>query len=338
MTAPVSVVDAHNDLVLELAHRKHEDDPFREHWLPKLQAGGVRLQVCPVAVDPRRYPWALHRGLELCAALHRGVSQNPAAVRLIETSEDVDALHQTDQIGLMLSIEGAELLDHSPELIEIYWRLGVRMIGLTWNWSNAFAAGVGERPELGLTELGRDLVRRAGALGMMLDLAHASAGTVAQALALDYPGRILVSHAGCRALQDSPRNLDDDQLAALAQAGGVLGVAALPFMIDPADPTLERFVDHIDHAVEIMGVERVGIGSDFVRQMVRAGAIDLGSGSGSLRPQTLPPDGAIAELEGPEHFGNVPPVLERRGYGRSEVEAIMGGNLLRLLRDGLPTT
>ena len=106
--------------------------------------------------------------------------------------------------------------------------------GLTWNHANEFAGGV-STPTQGLTERGRSLVRRLGELGVILDLAHASEQTWRDVLAEGVP--FSVTHAGCRAVCDHPRNLADWQLEALAECGGVVGMMAIPFSVDPEAPT-----------------------------------------------------------------------------------------------------
>ena len=330
------VVDGHNDLLQELVYRKADPNPFRQHWLPKLRQGGVRLQVCPIFIERARLGDALQRGLEYVVAFHRAARENVDAVRLVETRNDLERLRGTEELGLMLAIEGAEALGQQADIVDVYWKLGVRMVGLTWNYANAFASGNAERPDMGLTSAGKQLLGRLGELGVILDLAHASRATLLEALDHGYPGRLLVSHGCCRGAHDIARNLADDELAALADAGGMLGIAALPFMVDPVEPSLDRLVDHIDHAVGIMGVDKVGIGSDFLRQLARSGLMDLSTAAGSVRPAHLPPDGAIEGLEGPEDFGNLAAKLEARGYSAADVDAIMGGNLLRLISEALP--
>ncbi len=144
----------------------------------------------------------------------------------------------------------------------------------------------------------------------------------------------MVTHAGCRALLDTPRNLDDDQLRAIAERDGVVGMMAIPGAIDPHERTVDRFVDHIAHAGELIGIEHVGVGGDFVQQLLASGAV-------RIPPDVVLADGAesafvIEGLAGPEDYQNLAEALERRGFDDAERDAVLAGNWLRLLRASLP--
>ena len=327
------IADAHNDLLLEVVWREDEGEPdaFAEHWLPKLEAGGVSLQVCPTFVELHHLPeGALRVALKQVAAFHRLVRTNGGRVRHVRRRDELDG----PGIGLVLSMEGAEPLGSSPELVEAFWELGVRMVSLTWNQRNVFADG-GADPG-GLSRLGRELVDRLVELGVVVDLAHASERTFWEVLERVGEAAVAVSHACCRSVCDSPRNLADDQLRALAERGGVLGIMALPLVVDPERPSVERVADHVDHAVSVMGIEHVGLGSDFVRQLDESGAAHLSA----KELAALPPGaalGAVEGLGGPEEYPNLVAELRRRGYDGRWLDAILRDNLLRLLRDALPS-
>jgi membrane dipeptidase len=222
-------------------------------------------------------------------------------------------------LRLVLSMEGAEPLEGDPDAFEDWYERGVRTASLTWNHANEFAGGI-ETPTLGLTDRGRALVRRFGELGVVLDLAHASEQTWRDVLEEGTP--FSVTHAGCRAVRDHPRNLADWQLEALAERGGVLGMMAISWAVDPDAPTLSRWLDHFDHAVGVMGIEHVGLGADFVDQL----------GPGEETKAGL----ALEGFAGPEHFPSLVTALRARGYDGERLEAIMSRNWLRILREALP--
>jgi membrane dipeptidase len=327
------IADAHNDLLAELVHRRGEERPFERYWLPNLVAGGVGLQVCPLYADVEEGPErALAEALAQTTAFRRAVAECPGQVAQVDTCADLDRLE--GRIGLVLSLEGCEPLGSSPELVEVFWTLGVRMVALTWNRRNAFADGASEPGHGGLSRLGRELVARLVELGVAIDLAHASDRTFADVLEAAPDAPLLVSHAGCRAIVDTPRNVTDDQLRALAAHGGVFCVMALPIVVDPKRPTIDRLVDHVEHAVEVMGVEHVGLGGDFIRQVA------LALGLPDLPAMMLPDGGTIADpiegLAGPEDYPALVDALRGRGFDGEALDAILSGNLLRLLRRALP--
>jgi membrane dipeptidase len=325
------IVDGHLDLLFELAFRAGEENPFAQHWLPKLRAGGVGLQVCPVYVDVADLPeLGLRRALAQIAAFHRAVRENPGDVAHVRAAVDLDRLE--GRIGLVLALEGVEPLGSDASLVDVFWELGVRMVGLTWNRRNAFADGVAEVSDGGLSVAGRDLVARLAACGVVLDLSHASPRTFADVLEAAPDAVVVVSHANCRALVESPRNLTDDQLRAIAARDGVIGMLAHPFVLSA--PTIAALADHVDHVVETVGVEHVGLGGDFMRQLVASGAV--GNVSLALLPAGMGLDAAVEGLEGPEGYPLLLDELRERGYEGERLSAVLSGNWLRVLRRGLP--
>jgi membrane dipeptidase len=320
------IADAHNDLLMELVLRRHETSPFARWWLPPLRTGGVRLQITPIytEVEPPRET-VLRRAVAQIAAFHRALRENPDDTRSITRAGDVVPLADDARIGLLLSIEGVEPWEPDDDLADHFWDLGVRMAGLTWNFRNVFADGVAEPANGGLSARGVRLVERLVDRGMILDLAHASEQTFRDVLSISGEGSVLVSHANCRTIFDSPRNVSDSQMEAIAERGGVLGLMALPFVTDPDDPSIDRFVDHVDHAVAVMGIDKVVLGGDFFAQIARAES-----------PRAASEFGALEGLEGPEHYPALVAVLRRRGYAGGNLDAILGANLVRFLQRSLP--
>ncbi len=334
------IADAHVDLLLELAARARagEADPFREHWLPSLRTGGVRLQVCPIYVEGVLVPdGALRAALTLAAAFHVAVRETPDALQ-IAAQADLDPIEAGERLGLMLSLEGVEALGSSPELIDAFWVLGVRMVGLTWARRNAFADGSGEPNPGGLSRLGQELVDRLVELGCAIDLAHASEQTFSDVLERAPGASVLVSHTCCRALRDTPRNTSDDQLRALAAQGGLVGIMALPAAVDPERPDLERYLDHVEHAISVAGPEHVCLGGDFMAQLVRSGTVRITPRELSTLPPGLDAGTPVAGLEGPQDYPAVAAGLRRRGHDEATVTAVTHGNLVHFLRRTLPAT
>jgi membrane dipeptidase len=329
------IVDAHNDLLVEVAHFRAEAHPFRDRWLHQLCRGGVGLQVCPVSVEVTELPeWGLRRSLTQIAECHRAAADDSGDVLLVRDVHDLETMQGDGRIGLMLSMEGAEPLGYDPALIDLFWLLGVRMFALTWNRRNPFADGLGEANDGGLSALGRELVDRLASLGLVIDLAHASQNTFFQVLERAPGSPVVVSHACCRAVYDTPRNLSDDQLRALCDHDGVLAVMAVPLAVDQEAPSLERVVDHIDHAVRVMGIEHVGIGADFMAQIVASGA-ELAVQASSLMPDGMSCGAAVPGFSGPADYPALVEALEARGYAGEALEAILSGNVLRVIRRAL---
>ena len=322
------IADAHNDLLLELVLRREEPNPFATYWLPKLRAGGVRLQVCALFTGIE--PGAPQRAADLLGAFRRLLDENEGDVVHVRTRDDLEP--DDERIGLVLAMEGVEALGDDPDRFGPFWEAGVRMVGLTHNVPNAFAAGIAA-PDRGLTAAGGELVDQLAERGVLIDLAHASERTFFEILERAPNATVLVSHACCRALHDIPRNVSDEQLRALAERDGFLGVMALALTVGP-EPTIERLVDHVDHAVGVMGVEHVGLGSDVIDQFTDA-ELAHGVAPHPAVAQAREAGGGrlgLVDLTGPEHFPALAAALEARGYG----DAVLSGNLTRLLERALP--
>ncbi len=328
------IVDAHNDLLLELVLSREEgkfgdlvlrtgdERLFDRYWLPRLEAGGVGVQVCPLYAAEKEYAHPRERVLAQEAEFRRALRENGDRVCEVRSQAGLD----DPRLGLMLSMEGVEALEGDPAAFEDWWERGVRSASLTWNHPNEFAGGI-ETPEQGLTEAGRTLVRRFAELDVLLDLAHASEQTWRDVIEEDVP--FSVTHAGCRAVLDHPRNLADWQLEALAERGGVLGMMAIKVFVDPERPTIPRWIDHFDHAVAVMGIEHVGLGADFVDQVVTISPAFDPANDGK---ESLGLEGFTA----PDHYPALVDGLRARGYEGERLEAITNGNWLRILRQALP--
>ena len=221
-------------------------------------------------------------------------------------------------LGFVLSMEGADPI-LTPDQLEEWWNLGLRLLGPTHYGPGRYAGGTGT--ELGLTELGPPLLREMARLGILLDMTHFSDQAFWEALT-HYDGPVLASHNNCRALVRHQRQFSDAQLEAIIDRDGVVGAAFDAWMLKPGwsgvdrenrDVTIETVVEHIDYLCQLAGNSRhAAIGTD----------LDGGFG----REQSPHDLDTIADLQ------RIPALLTDRGYGDEDIAAIMHGNWVRLLR------
>jgi membrane dipeptidase len=197
-------------------------------------------------------------------------------------------------------------------------------------------------PELGLTPLGRELLGRLEAAGILLDLSHAGRRTFREALAMST--RVpCATHTGCRALSDHPRNLDDDQLRALAAKGGVAGIYAMPFLVASGQQAAADFLRHLEHALDVCGEDHVGVGTDLsiaaprdLEARRRALRLELearrrsGIASAGENAEALH---LLPDLPGPALFRGLGRLLEARGHGARRIAKVLGGNFMRVYRE-----
>ena len=221
-----------SELLLDRAGRRRSPATLPGfHAGHALEAGGGRRRQPDVPLYGACAPGggASERSLAQAAELRSAVEGNVERVCLARTVAEL----ADPRLRLVVCMEGLETLEGDPDRFEDWYALGVRSASLTWNHANELAGGI-STPAQGLTERGRRLVRRLPELGVVLDLAHASEQTWLDVIDERLP--FSVTHAGCRAVHDHPRNLADWQLEALAEQGGVLGMMAIGFAVDPETP------------------------------------------------------------------------------------------------------
>lgn len=325
--------------------------------ITKMREGGLAGGFFAVSTSARSQTplSAVKNALLITDILVEEVARHPNDLFLATTSDDVFRASREDRIAILIGIEGGHMIDSSLEVLRQLYRLGARYMGLTHSGNTPWvgAAEYDDGPE-GLTEFGRDVVREMNRIGMMIDLSHASDRAFFDAVDTSI-APIFNTHAACRSISNHPRNLTDGMLKALAQNGGVLGVAYYAGMLDDefrgrmselaainrqkgvvrrqfaedkrrmseelwklelagveliGQVPLSRLVDHIEHAATVAGIDHVGVGCDY--------------DSVGLR---LP--------EGLEHIGKTPNLiaaLRARGFSAEDVGKVMGGNVLRAMR------
>lgn len=313
------IVDAHTDALLQaLDGRDLLARTSQGHVdLPRLAEAGVTLQVFALWAPRRGGPAGfLPHALRQIAHFWRVVDQSGGQLQPILSREDLARLEPgRGRVGGLLSIEGGEILQGHLEMVEVFHRLGVRALGLTWNHRNQLADGcLDAEAGGGLTRFGREVVAACEKLGWVLDVSHLSERGFWDLMEVSQ-GPIIASHSNAFAVHPHPRNLRDEQLVALAQKGGVVGLNFFPGFLTPGPQCTSRdLVRHARHIAQVIGPEHVGLGSDF---------------DGIERtPEDLPDVTALPRLT--EAF------LEA-GFSEEETRGILGGNFRRVFQSVLPT-
>jgi membrane dipeptidase len=308
---------------------------FRERWLPQLREGGVNIQVLPVFVDDQFRPeGALRRTLRMIECAHALAEGNPEDVRLCRDSDDIDAALAEGRIALLLALESAPGVDADVELFRTLHRLGVRMVSIAHWGRSPLGDGSGEDATGSrLTSDGVEALRELERLGVVFDISHLGAAGVAHVLELA-SRPLIASHSAVRALCDHHRNLTDEQIRGVAATGGVVCVNFVPDFLaaEREQQTIDRIVDHIEYVIELVGVEHVGIGPDFLREVaadITPPCCDGGDYTGVALDASLP------GLDGPAELPALTHAMLKRGLDESTIRAVLGGNVQRLFRQQL---
>ena len=322
---------SHDDFPAVLALRRAAGDCgfLRSYYLPRFRHAGVELVVGAVFVHPSTPPGAaLENALEQLAAVEAEVAVCGDAFALVTTAEELENARQRGQIALLLSLEGADPLGTTSVLLPMLHRLGIRLLGLTWNGRNAFADGCTESG--GLTAAGRDLVRHAWDLGMAVDVSHLSDAGFREVLALGQ-GPVLASHSNCRSLCLHNRNLTDGQLTALGRRNGVVGLNQVSFLArrPHSRDGLDDLCAHLLHLWDRTG-GRACLGLDFARE--------YGEAMSRRRSYWLRWDPSQEDvLDGWGSLAALENRLRERGFPPEALEAVFYGNLWNFLHRVLPS-
>lgn len=326
------VVDCHNDLILDVVRKQGLQQPtrFADYWVPELRAGGVDVQVLPVYVDDEYRPDnTLRRMLSLLAAIRRLPVEAPDDVALCGTGAEIDACVAEGKIALVPALESCEGIGTNIELFELFFALGVRMVSFTHFGRTALADGSAEDATGSrLTRAGVDALAEVERLGILMDVSHLGIAGTEHVLELA-TRPVIASHSSARALRDHHRNLSDEALKAIAATGGVIGVNFYPGFVHDSDHTPARIADHVEHIASVAGIDHVGLGPDFLRELFD----DI---YGNY--QYLESDGIRLSdrLEGLQYSRELPVLtqeLVRRGVSEDDVRKILGGNFLRVFRE-----
>ena len=272
----------------------------------------VILLAIALGWPPATWRRLLPRALYMASRADRFAARSNGRLRIIRSAADL-AAYDTDRAARpdisagLLAIEGAHALDDDPANVDVVADAGFRMMGPAHFFDNPFAGSAHGVEKGGLTELGREMVRRMEARSMLVDVAHASSATVDDVLAMaERP--VIASHTGLRGVVDSIRNLSDEQARGIAGSGGVLGIGFWPTVCGGATPG--DIARAITHAIRVAGVEHVALGSDF--------------------------DGAVQVPFDATGLVVLTDALIEAGLDDDAIRKVMGGNVRRLLAETLP--
>jgi membrane dipeptidase len=328
----------------------------------RMRAGGLDAQFFSIWVEPQLYGGggekAIKRADDQINAVRELTEKHPDVWELAVTAADVRRIVGQGKLAALMGLEGGYAIDERLEMVERYYKMGVRYMSPAWSVSTSWAGSSGDEVgrTRGLNDFGLQVVREMNRLGMMVDVSHVSDPTFWD-IVNNSTKPVIATHSGCRAIADVRRNLTDEMIRALAGTGGVCSVLFYPEFLEPGwserkkqvdaeiaplvqkasdeEPggiarkkmardrvrlreyakrlppiTVSRLVDHIDHIVKLVGIDHVGIGSDF--DGIQATPTDLAT---------------------VEDLPNLTAELLKRGYSEQDIDKILGGNMLRVMEE-----
>ncbi|HKH45582.1 MAG TPA: membrane dipeptidase [Thermoanaerobaculia bacterium] len=267
---------------------------------------------------------------------------HPDVLLKVRSAADLQSAKDSGRLGLIYGFQDTLPLGDDLDRLETFYRLGVRIVQLTYNRRNLAGDGCLEPADAGLSRLGREMVERMNALGVLVDLGHSGRRTALDAIEAS-KGPVAITHPGCAALAGLPRNKTDEELRRLADKGGVAGIYLMPFLRTQGQPMAEDVIRHVEHAVQVCGEDHVGIGTDggispvqltpeyierFRKNVQDRRRLGISAPGESEDVYTFVPD-----LNTPRRFELIARHLLDRGHTETRVAKILGGNFARLFRE-----
>ena len=328
------LVDLHFDLLMDLYEKPERTNLLATEFLPQFEVGNVAVLGVAIYLEDKYLPeMATQVALDQIARLEAEVKQSNRFVICRSNAEILQA-RQAGKIALLITMEGVEPLGSDLDLLHVFFERGVRALGLTHVRRNAAGSGgvfaaSGSSPD-GLTSFGRDLVQACDALGIMIDLAHINPAGFEEIFALTTKP-LIVSHTNARLYNDIERNISDEQIKKVGQRRGVIGINAVLVSSRKEEATLDRYVDHIEHVADLIGIDCVGIGFDFFEFIYRQwpDARQQALASRLTRPHFIP------DLTNHSHARNLTRKLIDRGFSDEQISAILFGNWMRIFEQQL---
>jgi membrane dipeptidase len=267
------------------------------------------------------------------------VTDNPDALLKVSDARDIRRAKAEGREGFIYNLQDTSLVGADLDRLKLLKGLGVRVVQLTYNNRNLSGDGCLEPANAGLSKLGRATIARIEAEKLLLDLSHSGQRTTAEGIAAA-TRPMTISHTGCRALNDNPRNQWDAELKACADKGGVVGIYWMPFLAPDSHATSAHLLAHVEHAANLCGEDHVAIGTDnmlfktVVNAKARAEARKVHerrSAAGVAAPGEGPDVFTIVwDWDGHMRFRRLADGLAMRGWSAARIDKLLGGNLLRL--------
>lgn len=318
-----------------------EDSPLDARAIADVRASGVTL----INVTVNQVGNAPGRFVDTVASISRvehELNAHPDVFLKVLRGGDIKAAKASNRMGLVYGFQDTSALEGDLTRLPLFYDLGLRICQPTYNRRNLMGDGCLEAADGGLSRLGHEFIAEVNRLNVLLDLSHAGPRTIAEGIA-SAKAPMAITHTGCRALVDVPRNTHDASLKALADRGGVAGIYFMPFLRASGQPHAEDLIHHLEHAVNVCGEDHVGLGTDgslsgtaltpkyaefqrkFYEERAKAGIAAPGEAADVYN--------LIPEYNEPRRFKTLADDLARRGWSAGRIEKILGRNFERLFSE-----
>ena len=272
----------------------------------------------------------------------REIAAHPEALLKIVHGAQLDEAKRSGRMGIIYGFQDTTMYGENLDRFDLFHDFGVRIVQLTYNRRNLMGDGCLEPGNAGLSKLGREMVAKMDERGVLLDLSHCGQRTTHEGIEASKKP-VAITHSGCAAVADMPRNKRDEELRLLAERGGVIGIYIMPYLRKEGQVMADDVIRHIEYAVNLCGEDHVGIGTDgttsavnvtpqfkkdFAEQIAERQKRGISAPGERADSFTFAPD-----LNTPNRLETIAALLSRKGHADARIEKILGGNFARLFRD-----
>ena len=312
------IIDAHADILTDIfnGREKGRKDVFKDRHLENFNKGKVRAGIFVIWIDPYETYDSYEQLIKTLKHLSGEILENKDVLKLVKKSSDLNL--DDRRINMIMGVEGLTCIDDDLKLIDMLYLYGIRHVSLTWNESNKLATGVDGDEDRGLTSLGHKAIEKLQDLNIIIDLSHANEKTFWDIINLS-KGPIIASHSNSKSLCKHKRNLTDEQIRAIGKRQGFIGVNIHKNFVslDENLQTIDVFINHIGHMVDLIGIDHIGFGFDFCEYL----------------DEYQEESTNIVGLENVSDIGKILDSLKNRGYSKEDIEKISYKNFQRVIKE-----
>lgn len=313
------IIDAHADILTDIGENREKGmkDVFKKRHLENFSKGNIKAGIFVIWIDPYTVKDSYTKLITTLKHVSGEILENRDILKLVKDSDDLKLEKDNRKIQMIMGVEGLRCIGEDLKLIDLLYFYGIRHVSLTWNDSNKLATGVDGDENRGLRDLGRKAIEKLEKLGMIIDLSHANEKTFWDIINL-VKKPIIASHSNSKSLCKVERNLSDDQIKAIGKTGGFIGVNIHKNFVslDENLQNIDTFIDHIDHIVNLIGIDHVAFGFDFCEYL----------------DEYQEESTNISGLENVSRVGKITDALLNRGYSKEDIEKISYKNFQRVIK------
>lgn len=322
------VFDCHSDLFTDVTVKmlKGEKNIIKNHYLDKLRKGGLIGGIYVIWIDPPYDKCPDKRVKQIAECLTQEINSNSDIINQVRNFSDFEKGLKENKLSIIVGMEGLSYIGEDVDMLHYFHDVvGTRHASLTWNEQNALATGVGGDPSRGLTEAGKNAIRKLEELKMLVDVSHVNEKSFWDIMNIA-SGPVIASHSNVKSLSNHRRNLTDDQIKSIAESGGFIGINGYRDFVDCKNwqsANVTDLVNHIDYISDLVGVEHICCGFDF------SGFIDQDCLSAFLEDTSNPNVLGLKEFQDTPNLINE---LQKRGYTKDEIDNISYKNAFRVIK------